>query len=587
MHIRLSLAAVAASLATAAIAQPASASIWTEIPSGTTQNITAIEYQSASRFWFTTAAGAIFKRQPNGTFAQVRTPGAVSLNDIEFQNGGQIGMAVGNGGLVLRSTNGGDSWTQITGITASAPSSTFATCKTAEALGNLNAVRFAGNDRVWIFGPGNQVVRSQPGVAANVGAQGVSGGWTDANRDTHGTGTPDDDTCRLNPPYAEGFADAFFPSPDVGYLVSGSYSTVFFTSNNLASNGQIPADSAGNGGTANRVIAGDPENPNRMWSVNATPYGRSTTAYTRDGWQTGDWWQIGNDTVREFPNTGPADVDYAGGTVLSAGDSGLVLNSIDGVNFFYNGADGALATQRWNAVGLASGADGAIGGDNGKLAITTTANAIPDLTKPTGTIAGPETAVAGVPVTFSAAVADNAGGSGIDPNGFAWTATGTAGGSGPAVALTFPSSGSYTVRLSFRDLAGNVNEATKVVNVSAATPVDSRPLPTFSLSGKGNGATATISGGKVKIVVKGKIKVPAGVNAKTACSGTVFLTIKKGKKLLSARNAKLSKSCSFAKTISLSKRKVGAAKKLAITVRFQGNSILKPTTKNLKATVKH
>ena len=55
----------------------------------------------------------------------------------------------------------------------------------------------------------------------------------------------------------------------------------------------------------------------------------------------------------------------------------------------------------------------------------------------------------------------------------------------------------------------------------------------------------------MKIVVKGKIKVPAGVNAKAACSGTVFLTIKKGKKLLSARNAKLSKSCSFSKTISL------------------------------------
>ena len=207
------------------------------------------------------------------------------------------------------------------------------------------------------------------------------------------------------------------------------------------------------------MIAGDPENPNRMWSVNAEPYGRSTTAYTRDGWQTGDWWQIGNDTVRDFPSTGPADVDYAGGTVLAAGDTGLVLNSIDGVNFYYNRADGALATQRWNAVGLASGVDGAIGGDNGKLAITTAANTIPDLTKPTGTIAGPEKATAGVPVTFSAAVADNAGGSGIDPNGFAWTATGTAGGSGPSVTLTFPSSGYYTVRLSYRDLAGNVNEA--------------------------------------------------------------------------------------------------------------------------------
>ena len=64
----------------------------------------------------------------------------------------------------------------------------------------------------------------------------------------------------------------------------------------------------------------------------------------------------------------------------------------------------------------------------------------------------------------------------------------------------------------------------------------------------------------MKIVVKGKIKVPSGVNAKTACTGTVNMTIKKGKTLLTARNAKLSKKCAFTKTISLSKSKVGSAK---------------------------
>ena len=64
------------------------------------------------------------------------------------------------------------------------------------------------------------------------------------------------------------------------------------------------------------------------------------------------------------------------------------------------------------------------------------------------------------------------------------------------------------------------------------------------------------------------------------------MTIKKGKTLLTARNAKLSKKCTFTKTISLSKSKVGSAKSLKITVRFQGNSILKPTTKNLSATIK-
>ncbi len=169
-----------------------------------------------------------------------------------------------------------------------------------------------------------------------------------------------------------------------------------------------------------------------------------------------------------------------------------------------------------------------------------------------------------------------------------WTSDGTAGGSGPSLTLTFPSAGLYSVKLTYRDLAGNSATAFKSVQVSASssTPPDNRPLPTFTLSGKGNGASAKVSGSKVKITVRGKIKVPAGVNAKAACTGTVLLTIKKDRTLLTARNAKLGRTCAFSKTISISRSKVGGAKKLSITVRFQGNSLLKPKTQNLTAKIR-
>ena len=506
----LAVAALLTACVPAAVAAtPASAAIWTEVASGTTQNITAIEYQSASRFWFTTAGGSIYKRQADGTFKEVKTPGGIPLNDIEFQTAGNIGFAVGNGGQVWRSTDAGDTWSPSFGISASKASSTFADCTASAPLGDVNSIRFAGDSRAWLFATGSQIVTSQAVSPTQVGGPGT---WTDANRDTKGTPAAADDTCKVRPSYGEGYADAFFATPDVGYIVASSYSEVFFTANNLASDAQKKLGDAGNAGSGGRVIAGDPTNPSRMWSVNATPYGRSTTAYTRDGWQTSEWFQIGNDTVREFPSTGPADVDYAGGTVLAAGDTGLVLNSTDGVNFFYNDATGALATQRWNAVGLATATDGAIGGDNGKLAVTTAANSIP----------------------------------------------------APPVAPPIP----------------------PVAPPVKTESVDSRPLPTFTLTGKGNGATAKLTGGKVKVVIKGKVKVPSGVSAKAACTGTVQMTIKKGKRLLTARNAKLSKTCTFTKTVSLSKSKVGSAKQLAITVRFQGNSILKPVTKNLTAKIK-
>jgi hypothetical protein len=43
-----------------AMAGPASAGIWSEIPTGTTEEISAIEYQSDTRFWFTTKSGSIY-----------------------------------------------------------------------------------------------------------------------------------------------------------------------------------------------------------------------------------------------------------------------------------------------------------------------------------------------------------------------------------------------------------------------------------------------------------------------------------------------------------------------------------------------
>lgn len=45
-----------------AFAPSADAATWTEIPCNTTEDITAIEYQGADRFWFTTGASKIFRR---------------------------------------------------------------------------------------------------------------------------------------------------------------------------------------------------------------------------------------------------------------------------------------------------------------------------------------------------------------------------------------------------------------------------------------------------------------------------------------------------------------------------------------------
>jgi hypothetical protein len=278
-------------------------------------------------------------------------------------------------------------------------------------------------------------------------------------------------------------------------------------------------------------------------------------------------------------------VDFAGGTVLAAGSAGMIVHSIDGATFFYDGAAGDLATRDWLSVGLASATEGAVGGTGGKLVLTSQANVTPDVVAPTGTISGPSSLTAGQAATFTAVLNDT-GGSGINGAATAWTATGLGNASGATATYAFPSPGFYTVRVTFADNAGNTGEASLFVNVSAAS-VGPTATPTFSLSGPGNTATALIIGDQVRVRMRGTIRPPAGVSTAAACTGKVRLTIKRRTKTLHSSRTALklrNGKCRFGKTVFLARSKVGRnTTRLRLKVTFPGNSILKAgqTTKTL------
>ncbi|MET0816084.1 MAG: hypothetical protein ABWZ67_00945, partial [Solirubrobacteraceae bacterium] len=523
--------------------------------------------------------------QPDGSFARKLGPTGLALNDIEFQAGGNVGLAVGAGGQVFRSTDAGNTWSANLGggVPVSRKDTTFTDCTAQQPLGDVYAVRFAGSARAWLFAEGSQLARSA-GTADTVGSGGT---WADANWQDDGNGIRNDaDTCKVRPPYADGYSDGFFiPSnPDVGYIVGASYATMFRTTDNLVGAAQELTGEAGNAGSALRRLAGDPANPARMWSVAPENYGISVTGYTSDAYQTqSNPFKIANDSVRTFAL--PYDVDFAGGTVLAAGDAGMVLNSIDGANFFYNDAAGALATTPWRAVGLASGTQGAIGGVGGKLALTTTANNVPDLIAPTGTISiSPATPRSGRPATFTLNAADT-GGSGVDPASIRWTSAGLADQTGNPVSYTFPAQGFATVDVRFADRAGNTATATASFTVAKG----SNALP-VSFTGPGNKLSAKIKGRFIRVTMKGTITLPAGATS-AACSKKVTLRIKKGKRVMAHRKAKLRykaspSRCTFAKKIKLRRKKVGKTKKLRLTVSHPGNSVLRKSSKKLTLVIK-
>lgn len=557
-------------LALGVLAAPASAGIWTPIESNTTDDITAIEYQSADRFWFGTAAGKIYKRV-GGNFELKHPALGIVIKDIEFQPGGLIGFAVGTNGTVLRSTNDGETWAQVTGIVGGDQTSQF-DCGVTEPIGDVDSVRFSAPNRAWLMAGGSQIYRTATGAtSSNVGG---IGGWEFANRigATSNCRIPDD-------------VDDAFPiaGSDSIYFVGRSFGNVWFSSDALTSPAtQKPAD-AGNGSTTVRRVAGDPANPNRQWAVTPGGDGISYVARTTDGWSSPASWVIGNPAVRNLTETW--DVDFAGGTVLTAGSAGLITHSIDGATFFYNGADGDLATRDWRSVGLASATEGAVGGTGGKLVLTSQANLPPDTVAPTGSISGPTSIGTGQPVTFTAMLNDT-GGSGINPGATAWTVAGVGNQSGGAATYTFPSPGSYTVGLTFADNAGNTGNASLLVNVSAAGPT---ARPTISLSGPGNGATALIVGNRVRVRMRGTVRPPAGVSTAAACTGRVRLTLKKRKKVLFRGRAALrirNGRCRFRKTVFLRRSRVSPARRLRLQVRFPGNAVLRAGTTSKTITVR-
>jgi photosystem II stability/assembly factor-like uncharacterized protein len=376
--MRLKQLALALALVPFAVAPTAaSATSWTEVASGTTSEISAIEYQDASHLWFTTKTGEIFTRQTNGSFARTFGPSAIPLNDIEFA--GNVGVAVGNAGQVLRSTDAGATWSDVNPASARIPvskkatSSTFNNCTATEPLGDVNAVRFAGSGQVWLFGEGSQIARSTGG---DVGAAGT---WSDANRDTKGTPVADDDTCKVPITYNQGGGDAFFPTANVGYFCTAFFGEVFFTADNLANTAAKKTADCGNGTLFNRRLAGDPSNPNRMWAVAPGGPNASYLRMTTDGWTSSTALTLAHPEKRELGS--PYDVDYAGGTVLVAGDQGMILSSTDGTTFNFVDAGGALATEGWRAAALASSTAAAVGGTGGKLALASDADSL--LAKPT------------------------------------------------------------------------------------------------------------------------------------------------------------------------------------------------------------
>jgi hypothetical protein len=480
------------------------ASIWTPISSGTSDTISAISYESPTRFWYATTNGRIAYWNGSSFVAGSGTTPGENFTDLAFQPGtggpgtaGVYGYAVTSSGHLWQTKDGGVTWTLL------ATPFTLHDCGVAAASENVsefNAVVWASASTAYLLGNESTLERSN---AANS----VTPAFAEINKVGNGTCQAQAETSTRNLTDA-----AFLPSnPLDGFMVSQDFGQIYGTSNAFVSGtGLAPMINYFSG---NPRIAIDPSNLNRIWAVDhAVGGGGCGTlcfAYSTDGAQAFTNPNYPNDL---HPSIGLYGVSSQGGIEVAAGSGGELFNSVDGVSFYLQRADGALATENWRAEDAYDASHAAVGGESGALAVTAAADTIPDIVPPTGAVSGPTTVTSGRPATFTAAVADNAGGSGINPSGFTWVTPGFPPQHGASAIYTFArGTRSATITLTFTDNAGN--QATSALTVTVkdaplAAPSGSSPLTVHT-----GGATLTI----FRIVtVSGRNGrfVPVGVSVK-------------------------------------------------------------------------
>jgi photosystem II stability/assembly factor-like uncharacterized protein len=450
--MRASLLAFALALVPTATA--AAASLWMPVATNTTQNITGIAAPHAGEVILVTSGGSISYMNGGGTFqaASVTPAAPLGFTDVAMSPDGTKGVAVGDGGAIYRSTDSGLSW-----IEDASPSEPTGACpipgSTSSPLSdNLFSVEWADATTAYVTGANDDVLKS------------VNGGLTfnEVNK------TPS--SCVADPGGStSAFTDTAWISATVGYLLSNDFGAYYRTTDGFASANHV--GDAVNGFTGVDRLAIDAGSPNRAWATNeglGTTYFQTTTDGGTD-WADPDY----DGNQKSFQ-----DVAFGGGTVVAVGTEGDIYTSPDGAHFYRQIAAPPYAANNWNATAVLNTNTAYVGGDGGVLLVSTQANQIPDSTAPTGSISGPNALAVGQFGTYTAHVADNAGGSGVDPTGYSWTAPDNPARTGATATFAFQHTGPQTIVLSFRDLAGNVNTASFTVQVGSSSgnsPTGSNP----------------------------------------------------------------------------------------------------------------
>ncbi len=188
-----------------------------QIPANANKVLRGIYFAGSTTGWVVGDGGLIIKTTNNGTSWTQQTSGSTNqLNKIMFIDANN-GIVVGNAGTILKTINGGTSW--------ASPSS--------GTIQNLNAIYYADASNVWVCGNNGIILRSSDGGLTWTAE---TSGTTEILNAIHGIGVSDIWACGNNGKiiYRSGTAPVFETpfSPNVSVYPNPG-SGIFIINNNV------------------------------------------------------------------------------------------------------------------------------------------------------------------------------------------------------------------------------------------------------------------------------------------------------------------------------------------------------------------
>jgi hypothetical protein len=340
------------------MASAAGAVTWRQANTGTAEPITAIEYRSPQQLWFTTGAGNIFARQPNGAFAvQGAFPGR-QFFDVAFRPSGDIGLAGADSGQLFRFAGG--AWAPVSLANASidqdCPDTPAPPYSRVTPTANIVAVAWSSDNVAWAA----TATRGQVLKSADAGAT-----WTDVSRQADGT-------CRISAPVSD-IAPIPGSEGDVYFVTTAS--GLWRTIDGLASPAAFKLgmmDGCTNGPIVRLAV--DPLSANR---VSAAGDCLLTWAFSGDAGASKHY-------IDAAGSGAPHDIAAGPGVFLVVGDNGSIRQTFDGTAFNTVTPRGRLGNVQWLSADFAGRDRAAVGGASGVLILSDEAGPGPGISGSSG-----------------------------------------------------------------------------------------------------------------------------------------------------------------------------------------------------------